>query len=147
MSSRLTKAITCILAGTSGSAVAAAAQGPDSSTSAGAAGTDSLQEIVVTAQRRTENIQDVPISIQAFTAQTIQQLNIATFDDYIKFLPNVTSANNGPGQNEVFMRGLSAGSQASQARPSPRSCLTSRSISTTSPDKCRTAISTSTRRT
>ncbi len=61
-----------------------------------------------------ENIQDVPISMQALTGQTLQQLNIQTFDDYIKYLPNVTSASNGPGQNEVFMRGLSAGSQASQ---------------------------------
>ena len=65
MSSRLTYAIACILAGTSGSATKAASPGSDSSTS-----TDSLQEIVVTAQRRTENIQDVPISIQALTAQT-----------------------------------------------------------------------------
>jgi iron complex outermembrane receptor protein len=59
-------------------------------------------------------MQDVPISMQAFTGETLQQLNISTFDDYIKYLPNVTTANNGPGQNEVFMRGLSAGSQASQ---------------------------------
>ncbi len=51
----------------------------------------------------------VPISMQAFTDQALQQLNIATLDDYIKYLPNVTTANNGPGQNEVFMRGLSAG--------------------------------------
>src|SRR6202040_2867359 len=43
-----------------------------------------------------------------------QQLNVSTLDDYIKELPNVTSASNGPGQSEVFMRGLSAGSQASQ---------------------------------
>jgi iron complex outermembrane receptor protein len=48
------------------------------------------------------------------TAQTLQQLNISTFDDYIKYLPNVTTASNGPGQSEVFMRGLSAGSQPSQ---------------------------------
>ncbi len=75
---------------------------------------DSLDEIVVTAQRRSENIQNVPISIQALTSQTLAQLNITTFDDYIKFLPNVTSASSGPGQSEVFMRGLSAGSQASQ---------------------------------
>jgi len=116
MSSRLTYAITCILAGASGSAAASAAQGPDSGANAGPnSGADTLQEVVVTAQRRTENIQDVPISIQAFTAQTLQQLNIATLEDYIRFLPNVTTANNGPGQNEVFMRGLSAGSQASQA--------------------------------
>src|ERR1700733_2491736 len=76
--------------------------------------TDTLEEITVTAQRRDQSIQDVPISMQALTGQTLQQLNITTFDDYIKYLPNVTSANNGPGQNEVFMRGLSAGSQPSQ---------------------------------
>jgi iron complex outermembrane recepter protein len=83
------------------------ASGPDS-------GTEAIAEITVTAQRRTENIQDVPISMQALTAQSLQQLNISTFDDYIKYLPNVTAASNGPGQNEVFMRGLSAGSQESQ---------------------------------
>lgn len=73
-----------------------------------------LEEITVTAQRRSESMQNVPIAMQAFTGQALQQLNITTFDDYIKYLPNVSSANNGPGQNEVFMRGLSAGSQASQ---------------------------------
>jgi len=73
-----------------------------------------LSTIIVTAQRRSENIQDVPISMQALTSQTLQQLNIQTFDDYVKYLPNVTAANNGPGQNEIFMRGVSAGSQASQ---------------------------------
>src|SRR5215831_16889608 len=73
-----------------------------------------LEEITVTAQRRTESIQNVPISMQAFTAGTLQQLNVSTLDDYIKYLPNVTSANSGPGQNEIFMRGLSAGSQPSQ---------------------------------
>jgi outer membrane receptor protein involved in Fe transport len=81
-------------------------------------GSEGLEEITVTAQRRTESVQDVPISMQVFTGQALQQLNIQTFDDYIKFLPNVTSANNGPGQNEVFMRGLSAGSQASQGSSS-----------------------------
>src|SRR5271163_3168445 len=81
-------------------------------------GSDALEEITVTAQRRSQSMQDVPISMQAFTGQALQQLNIQTFDDYIKYLPNVTSANNGPGQNEVFMRGLSAGSQASQGSSS-----------------------------
>ncbi len=78
------------------------------------ANSDSLQEITVTAQRRTQSMQDVPISMQAFTSKTLTQLNIATFDDYVKYLPNVTSQNNGPGQNEVFMRGLSAGAQGTQ---------------------------------
>jgi outer membrane receptor protein involved in Fe transport len=56
--------------------------------------------------------------MQAFTAESLQQLNVSTLDDYIKYLPNVTTANNGPGQNEVFMRGLSAGSQPSQGSAS-----------------------------
>jgi outer membrane receptor protein involved in Fe transport len=75
---------------------------------------DAIQEITVTATRRTENIQDVPISIRAMTAETLDQLNVRTLDDYIKYLPNVTTANNGPGQSEIYMRGLAAGSQASQ---------------------------------
>jgi outer membrane receptor protein involved in Fe transport len=115
MNSKLSTAIATILGGVSfgACALASPADGPDAA-AAPSASSDSLQEITVTAQRRSESMQDVPISMQAFTAQTLQQLNIQTFDDYIKYLPNVTSANNGPGQNEVFMRGLSAGSQASQ---------------------------------
>ena len=115
MNSKLSTAIAAILGGVSfgAAAMASPADGPDVAATP-AASSDSLQEITVTAQRRSESMQDVPISMQAFTGQTLQQLNIQTFDDYIKYLPNVTSANNGPGQNEVFMRGLSAGSQASQ---------------------------------
>jgi outer membrane receptor protein involved in Fe transport len=115
MNSKLSTAIAAILGGVSfgAAAMASPADGPDVAATPGAS-SDSLQEITVTAQRRSESMQDVPISMQAFTGQTLQQLNIQTFDDYIKYLPNVTSANNGPGQSEVFMRGLSAGSQASQ---------------------------------
>lgn len=79
-----------------------------------AADNDALDEVIVTAQRRSENMQNVPISMQAFTEKALSELHVQTFDDYIKYLPNVSSANNGPGQNEIFMRGLSAGSQPSQ---------------------------------
>src|SRR5260370_4321748 len=113
---KLSVAIAAILGGSSlgyahqAAAAAAAAEAEHSS--------DAIQEIVVTAQRRSENMQDVPIQIRAFTSETLTELNVTTFDDYIKYLPNVTSANNGPGQNEVFMRGLSAGSQPSQGSAS-----------------------------
>ncbi len=46
--------------------------------------TTQLSTIIVTAQRRSENIHDVPISMQALTGQSMQQLNIQTFDDYVK---------------------------------------------------------------
>ena len=112
MNSKLTYAIAAILGGSS-AGISYAAPATEAE-----ANSDAIQEITVTAQRRTENIQDVPISIRAMTGETLSQLNVQTLDDYIKYLPNVTTANNGPGQNEVFMRGLSAGSQPSQGSAS-----------------------------
>jgi outer membrane receptor protein involved in Fe transport len=109
MNSKLSFAIASILGSVSFGAPAAAQTASSTDVSS-----DALQEIVVTATRRSQSMQDVPISMQAFSGQALQQLNVTTFDDYIKYLPNVTSANNGPGQNEIFMRGLSAGAQPSQ---------------------------------
>ena len=107
---KLSYAIAAILSGS-----AAGAGHAQAATEAASAETsDQIQTITVTAQRRSESIQDVPISIQAFTGQTLKELNVSTFDDYIKYLPNVSAASNGPGQNEIFMRGLSAGVQPSQ---------------------------------
>src|ERR1700730_7413072 len=113
MNSKISYAVAAILGGSSCGAYAAepAAGGTEGATGA-------LEEITFGEQGRTESMQNVPISMQAFTAQTLQQLNVSTLDDYIKYLPNVTTANNGPGQNEVFMRGLSAGSQPSQGSAS-----------------------------
>jgi outer membrane receptor protein involved in Fe transport len=73
---------------------------------------DSIEEVTVTAQRRSENIQDVPIAIQALTSETLTQLNVQTFDDLVKYLPNVSLKTNGPGQGIIYMRGLSAGGSA-----------------------------------
>src|SRR5262249_882187 len=112
MNSKISYAVAAILSGTSAAAAAAPAAGGSDT------GSDALAEITVPAQRRTENMQDVPISMSAFTAEALQQLNIQTFDDYIRYVPSVTSASNGPGQNEIFMRGLSAGSQPSQGSAS-----------------------------
>src|SRR6266404_2749896 len=80
-----------------------------------ASDSEGIQEITVTAQRRNENLQDVPITIQAITGESLKQLSVTTFDDVIKYLPNVTVGTNGPGQGEIFMRGLSAGSAGGQS--------------------------------
>src|SRR6202045_1189072 len=113
MNSKISYAVAAILGGSSCAAYAA-----EPATESTEAGAGALEEVTVTATRRSENIQNVPISMQAMTGETLQQLNVSTLDDYIKFLPNVTTANNGPGQNEGFMRGLSAGSQPSQGSAS-----------------------------
>src|SRR2546430_11471637 len=46
---------------------------------------------------------------------TLQQLNVTDFDDLLKYLPNVVAPSAGPGQDQIFMRGPSAGSVATQS--------------------------------
>src|ERR1700682_4744515 len=104
---KLSSAIVAVLSGHSAGAYAQLAAG-------GASSSGSIQEVVVTAQRRTESIQDVPLTVQALTGDTLKQLNVQSLDDFIKFLPNVTQATNGPGQGEVFMRGISVGGGGNQ---------------------------------
>jgi iron complex outermembrane recepter protein len=105
---KLSYAIAAILSGSAPGLVHAATEATDTSS-------DSIQEITVTAQRRTENLQNVPISIQALTAETLTQLSVTTFDDFVRYLPNVYLATNGPGQGNIFMRGLSVGAAGSQS--------------------------------
>jgi iron complex outermembrane recepter protein len=101
---KLSYAIAAILGGSAAgfTLAAPAAAAPDTDNNS-----DAIQEITVTAQRRTENMQDVPITIQALTAEALTQLNVTTFADFVKYLPNVTAASTGPAQGAVFMRGLS----------------------------------------
>jgi outer membrane receptor protein involved in Fe transport len=68
-----------------------------------------LEEVVVTATKRTESAQDIPITIQALGEDTLEDLGIGNFKDYIKNLAGVTSGGRGPGRNEIFIRGVSTG--------------------------------------
>ena len=77
-----------------------------------------IEEVIVTAQRRSESIQNVPITIQAITGDQLSQLNVSSFDDVLRYLPNVTFGSNGPGQGNIFMRGLSAGFAGGQSSAS-----------------------------
>ncbi len=75
---------------------------------AGAAeGSLTLEEIVVTATKRASNLQDVPIAVQAMSEGTLDELGVENFTDYVNYLPNVNFAGRGPGQNDVFIRGVS----------------------------------------
>jgi len=78
-------------------------------------------EIVITANRREELLQDVPITVQALTGGQLKQLNVKTFNDLLQYTPNVTFSSNGPGTGNIFIRGLGyvgAGNQ-SQATIAP----------------------------
>jgi iron complex outermembrane recepter protein len=98
----------CSILGIQGAGAAALAADATAENSEG------LSEIVVTAQRREENIQNVPITIQALTGETLGELNVLNLDEFIKYLPNVTQATNGPAQGDIFMRGLSVGGGGGQ---------------------------------
>jgi len=121
----LSCAAAAILSGAAGGALAddaggAVTTGSNSITAAADASADTtsggaVAELVVTAERREETVQNVPMTVQAYSAQSIVQNNVLTLEDFVKFTPNVQFGTNGPGQGVIFMRGLSAGIQGGQS--------------------------------
>ncbi len=107
-------AVAAILSGSAGAALAA--DGAAAAADAGAGATSAvLDEVIVTAQRRDQSAQDVPMTIQAFSGAALAQRNVVTFDDLIRLTPNIEFAKNGPGQGNIFIRGLSAGFAGNQS--------------------------------
>jgi iron complex outermembrane receptor protein len=88
-----------------------AADAADTDVDAGA----QLGEVVVTAERRSESVQDVPITIQAITGEQLKTLSVQTLDDVIKYTPNITLGTSGPGQTDIYMRGLGGSSAGGQS--------------------------------
>lgn len=74
-----------------------------------AATSGGLEEIIVTATRRSENQQDVPVALLTLSEERLKDLRINTFDDYIRALPGVAGSGQGPGKKEIFIRGVAAG--------------------------------------
>ncbi|MXO94817.1 TonB-dependent receptor [Erythrobacter aquimaris] len=70
--------------------------------------TGGVDVIIVTAQKRSEDLQDVPVSVSAIGAEALDELNIDTFEDYLEQLPTVTAGGSGPGQNTIYIRGLAS---------------------------------------
>ncbi len=94
----------------------AAASQAQESTAAASDEQLSVGEVVVTAQRRSENIQDVPITVQAISGDQLQQLNVVNFNDLLKYTPNVTFSGNGPGTGNIFLRGLGGVGSGNQSQ-------------------------------
>src|SRR5215212_3598157 len=65
-------------------------------------------EIIITATKREENLQNVPINVIAIGTRRLDQLNISNFEDYTKQLPSVSFLTTQPGVTTVYMRGVSA---------------------------------------
>jgi iron complex outermembrane recepter protein len=79
-----------------------------------------LAEVVVTAQKRTENMQDVPVSIQAFGTEKLEQMNVSSFDDYAKLIPSLSFQNDGgPSFEHTYMRGVASGGDGNHSGSQP----------------------------
>lgn len=81
--------------------------------------TPSLETITVTSQKRTENAQDVPISLNVIGAQQLDELQVNDFEDFAKLLPSVSITPNGPGFGQVYMRGVASGGDGNHSGPLP----------------------------
>jgi len=84
-----------------------------------------LAEVVVTAQKVTENLQNVPLSIQALGNEKLEQLHIVNIDDYVKYLPGVTTVKGlgqggtGIGTTHMYMRGVVSGQDGNHSASQP----------------------------
>ena len=102
-----------------------------------ATSTSTLEEVIVTARKRTENLQDVPISIDVYTSKDLQNLAISQFEDYATMTPSISFVSAGPGTQTFVMRGVSDGSNPNYANTATTAFLVddmSMNFSGTTPD-------------
>ena len=82
-----------------------------------------LEEVIVTAQKREQNLQDVAISIQVLGNEQLENLNIRSFEDIINFLPTVSWTSQGgpggPGFGQIYMRGIASGGDGNHSTSMP----------------------------
>ena len=70
---------------------------------------DSVEEVIVTASKKEQNIQDVAMSVQAISSSELEAKNIKNLEDIASISPAVTFNNVGPGKSNFYIRGVSDG--------------------------------------
>jgi len=82
-----------------------------------------LEEVIVTATKREQNLQDVAVSIQVLGNQALENLDVRSFADYIDFLPSVSFTVAGgpgsPGFGQIYMRGIASGGDGNHSASMP----------------------------
>jgi iron complex outermembrane receptor protein len=78
-----------------------------------------LSQVVITASKRAENLQDVPISVTALDTEKLEQQNIQHFTDYAQTLPEVSFQTLQPGFARTFMRGIASDNNPNHSGPLP----------------------------
>lgn len=80
-----------------------------------------IEEIVVTATKRAETLQEIPLSVTAFSSDDIDKRDFKGFDDYAKFVPGLSYGNREPAGTSIVFRGVASSGLQYGARPS--SCV------------------------
>ncbi len=85
-----------------------------------------IETVIVTAEKRSSDLQKTPLAIAVLGSQTLKDLNVQDFGDYVKFLPSVTytaggqnGGTGGPGFATVSMRGVSSGNDGNHSASLP----------------------------
>ena len=87
--------------------------------------TRTLDTVTVTAQKREENLQEVPISLQVLGNAQLEQQNVSSFSDYAKMIPSLSYGTagggvfSGPGFVQVYMRGVASGGDGNHSGSQP----------------------------
>lgn len=93
--------------GSNSSTPPVAASSPSPTSARGSKGEGEMEEIIVTAQKRTEKLLDVPASISVVGGERLESLQATSLADFASYVPGLTVANGGtPGNNQIVMRGI-----------------------------------------
>ncbi|HYD44248.1 MAG TPA: TonB-dependent receptor [Phenylobacterium sp.] len=76
-------------------------------------------DIVITAQKREENLQDVPLAVTAFGTEKLEELQVNEFADYARQVPSISFQSAGPGFSNVYFRGVASGENANHSASLP----------------------------
>ncbi len=82
-----------------------------------------LGEVIVTSQKKVENLQKVPISVQVLDQQKLEEQNVSDFDDFARLMPSVSFQGAGPGFTQIYMRGVASGGDGNHSGPLPSAGL------------------------
>src|SRR5437016_6331107 len=68
-----------------------------------------VQEVIVTAEKREENLRDVPQSVTALSGDALEVRRAVTFEDYVTSVPGMNLISSQPGATRLVLRGINAG--------------------------------------
>ncbi|MBP6310485.1 MAG: TonB-dependent receptor, partial [Arenimonas sp.] len=78
-----------------------------------------LDSVTVTAQKRSENLQKVPISIQVLGTQQLEENMVSGFEDYAKLIPSLTYQQGEGGSKTPYFRGVVSGGDGNHSASMP----------------------------